>query len=255
MSFVHYQVDEHIATLRFSRPDKKNAVIHEMWIELCQRLVEAEADSRVRVIVFTGAGGNFTAGYDLGDFLHQPPIAADSPVYQFLQLVAGATKPLLAAVEGVAVGIGTTLLLHCDFAYVASNARLQMPFVNLALCPEAASSLLVPRLCGQRKAAELLMLGEMFDAQTALSCGLVNGVTEPGDAEMVTMATAKKLSAKPPAALRAAKALLKRSDKSAVLEQISVEAATFTQLLQSAEAKEAFAAFLEKRAPDFSRFT
>lgn len=247
-------VADGIAHIQFNRPAKKNALVDEMWTQLSGILETVELDPSVRVIVFSGAEGNFTAGYDLGDFLHRPPISSDSAVFRFLALLSQVQKPLIAAVEGVAIGIGTTLLLHCDFAYAASNACFQMPFVNLGLCPEAASSLLVPRLCGQRKAAELLLLANKFDTATALSCGFINAQTEPGQALAIAMATARSLTQKPPAALRLSKALMRRAEKQLVTESIAEEAACFSRLLLAAEAKEAFSAFLEKRAPDFSRF-
>ena len=253
-NFIQYHVNAGIAQITFARPEKKNALINEMWSQLVELVRQAESDENVRVIVFAGDGGNFSAGYDLADFLHRPPVAADSPVFQFLTVVSNIAKPVVAAIEGVAVGIGTTLLLHTDFAYAANNARFQLPFVNLGLCPEAASSLLIPQLCGQRKAAELLMLGQAFDAKTALDCGLINQIVAPGEALTQALATAQQLTQKPPAALRVTKALLKNANRQAIAETLANEAQSFGRLLQSAEAKEAFAAFLEKRAPDFSKF-
>jgi enoyl-CoA hydratase/carnithine racemase len=252
-SAIHTKNEQGIAHIVFARADKKNAVVNEMWQELVNVLNQAELDDNVRVIVFYGEGGNFSAGYDLADFLHRPPLAADAPIFQFLAALVNVTKPVIAALEGVAIGIGTTLLLHADFAYAASNTRFQLPFVNLGLCPEAASSLLVPQLCGQRKAAELLMLGAPFDAETALACGFINKVVAPGEAIAQALAVAAQLNQKPPAALRVTKSLLKQANRQLVAEALNNEAQSFSRLLQSAEAKEAFAAFLEKRAPDFSK--
>jgi len=251
---VQYEVRDHIAYLTINRPDKRNALTTVMYQQLTAFFSEAEHDNNVRVILFHGAGGHFTAGNDLADFLTQPPIDADSPVMKFLFAVAGAHKPLVAAVEGVAVGIGTTLLLHCDLSYAARDAKFSLPFVNLGLVPEAASSLLLPQLCGHARAAELLLLGEPFTADTAKEYGLITGVTGVGEALTTAENAARKLALKPPAALRASKALLKRHGRGAVSDTLLVEAAEFKLRLQSPEAKEAFQAFLEKRAPDFSRF-
>jgi enoyl-CoA hydratase/carnithine racemase len=251
---IRYSIAQGVAHIVFARPDKKNAVVNEMWQRLVDVVNDAERNDSVRVVLFYGDGGNFSAGYDLADFLHRPPLAADAPIFQFLNAVTSISKPVVAAVEGVAVGIGTTLLLHCDFAYASDNARFQLPFVNLGLCPEAASSLLLPQLCGQRKAAELLLLGQPFDAQTALHCGLLNKVLTPALVLETALATAAQLAQKPPAALRISKSLLKNANRQAIADTLNSEASAFSRLLQSAEAKEAFAAFLEKRTPDFSKF-
>ncbi len=253
-SAIQYKNENGIAHIIFARAEKKNAVVNEMWQVLVDYVGQAERDESVRVILFYGEGGNFSAGYDLADFLHRPPLAADAAVFQFLSALTTITKPVMAAIEGVAVGIGTTLLLHVDFAYAASNARFQLPFVNLGLCPEAASSLLLPQLCGQRKAAELLMLGAPFDAQTALQCGLINSVVAPNEALAAALNVAEQLTKKPPAALRMTKSLMKHANRQPIAEALGNESQAFSRLLQSAEAKEAFAAFLEKRSPDFSKF-
>ncbi len=252
---IQYEVHDHIAHLVINRPDKRNALTTPMYQQLTAYLAEAELDASVRVILFRGEGGHFSAGNDLADFLNQPPIDADSPVMKFLFAVAGAHKPLVAAVEGVAVGIGTTLLLHCDLSYAARDAKFSLPFVNLGLVPEAASSLLLPGLCGHARASELLLLGEPFTADTAKDCGIITGISGVGEARAMAEAAARKLALKPPAALRASKALIKRHLRGAVVDTLLVEAAEFKQRLQSPEAKEAFQAFLEKRAPDFSRFS
>lgn len=252
---IQYEVRDHVAHLSINRPDKRNALTTPMYLQLTAFLSEAEHDSNVRVILFRGEGGHFSAGNDLADFLNQPPIDADSPVMKFLFAVAGAHKPMVAAVEGVAVGIGTTLLLHCDLSYAARDAKFSLPFVNLGLVPEAASSLLLPHLCGHARAAELLLLGEPFTADTAKDCGIITGITGVGEALACAEQAARKLAQKPPAALRASKALLKRHLRGAISDTLLVEAAEFRQRLQSPEAKEAFQAFLEKRAPDFSRFS
>ena len=252
---IQYEVRDQVAHLVINRPDKRNALTTPMYLQLTAFLAEAEHDPAVRVILFRGEGGHFSAGNDLADFLNQPPIDADSPVMKFLFAVAAAHKPLVAAVEGVAVGIGTTLLLHCELSYAARDAKFSLPFVNLGLVPEAASSLLLPNVCGHARAAELLLLGEPFTADTAKDCGIITGITGVGEAQAAAEQVAGKLAQKPPAALRASKALLKRHWRGAVSDALLVEAAEFKQRLQSPEAKEAFKAFLEKRAPDFSQFS
>ncbi|MGQ3075860.1 MAG: enoyl-CoA hydratase [Ferrovibrionaceae bacterium] len=239
-----------VMTLTFNRPDKKNALTSEMYAALADGFAAAEADPAVRVILLTGAGGAFTAGNDLQDFLARPPQGDEAPVSRFLRALATTSKPLVAAVQGVAVGVGTTMLLHCDLVYAGESARLSMPFVNLGLVPEAASSLLLPRLAGHQKAAELLMFGEPIDARAAREIGLVADVFD--DAVLVAEVRARtaKLAAKAPEALRLTKRLMK-APKATVAEQMAEEGALFRERLHSAEAREAFTAFMEKRAPRF----
>ncbi len=242
-----------VLTLRFNRPDKKNAILASMYADAAQALKTADADASVRVVVITGSGDSFSAGNDLKDFIENPPMGADAPVFRFMHGLAAFSKPVVAAVNGVAVGIGTTVLLHCDFAYAVPNAKFQLPFVNLALVPEFASSLLLARFLGPRRAAELLMLGEPFGAETALEFGLLNAIVPADQLEAAVRAKAAALAAKPPAALRATKALL-NADRDEIAKRIMLEAKVFGERLQSAELKEAVTAFFEKRAPDFSKF-
>ena len=242
-----------VLTIRFNRPDKKNAILGAMYADAAAALKAADSDAGVRVVIITGSGDSFTAGNDLKDFLENPPQNNDAPVFRFMHDLAGFSKPVIAAVNGVAVGIGTTVLLHCDFAFAVSSAKFQLPFVNLALVPEFASSLLLARFLGQRKAAELLMLGEAFDAETAQGFGLINAVVPSDQLEAVVKAKASALALKPPAALRATKALL-NADRAEIDARIALEAKIFGERLQSAELKEAIGAFFEKRAPDFSKF-
>jgi enoyl-CoA hydratase/carnithine racemase len=198
----------------------------------------------------------FSSGNDLQDFVSSPPIGQDSPVARFIAAISTATKPIVAAVAGPAVGIGTTMLLHCDLVYAAENTRFQTPFVNLGLLPEAGSSLLLPAQIGYRRAAEFLMLGEPFSAATALQCGLVTELAADGEAALNAAKTAAgKLAAKPPAALRLTKKLMKQSGAQAVSRQIKDETDGFVEQLHSPEAAEAFKAFFEKRPPDFAQFT
>ena len=247
----HLLVDraDRVLTLTLDRPAKKNALTGAMYGALTEALAGAADDADVRAVVLTGAGGVFTAGNDLGDFLMDPPAGPESTVFQFLQAVSTFPKPLLAAVEGPAIGIGTTVLLHCDFAYAAPSATFKMPFVDLGLVPEAASSLLVPRLAGPARASELLILGRSFSAETAREIGLVNAVAD--DPLAAAQATAREVARKAPEAVRLTKALLKRSTADAVGETIGREGALFVERLGSPEAQEAFAAFFEKRAPEF----
>lgn len=241
-----------VAEIAFDRPEKRNAITVAMYADLADALAAAEADAGVRAVLFHGHGGVFTAGNDLADFMTHPPDGAELPVVRFLRGLAGARKPLVAAVEGPAVGIGTTLLLHCDIVLAAGTARFALPFVNLGLVPEAASSLLLPRLAGYQRAAELFFLGESFDADTAQRIGLVGRVLPAAELLESARALADRLAAKPPQALMATKALLK-SGSATVAERMDEEVAVFARQLQSAELKEAVAAFFEKRAPDFSR--
>jgi enoyl-CoA hydratase/carnithine racemase len=208
----------------------------------------------VRVVLIQGNNEMFTAGNDLVDFDSNPQREGTPPVFRFLNAISTAAKPLVAAVTGPAVGIGTTMLLHCDLVYAGENARFSLPFVNLGLCPEAASSYLLPRLAGYQRAAELLMLGEPFPANVARDIGIVTAVKP--DAEVIGYAAlqAQRLAEKPPASLRVTKQLMKAEQSPLVAQVMQAERAQFTSLLSAPEAKEAFKAFFEKRKPDYSKF-
>ena len=242
-----------IVTITFNRPDKKNAITVAMYQTIVNALNDAEHDAEVRAILFTG-NEIFTAGNDLDDFLRNPPQNTESPVYQFIQNLSHATKPVIAAVSGLAVGIGTTLLLHCDFVYAADNAKFSMPFTKLGLCPEFASSLLLPQISGYQRAAEKLMLGEAFSAQEACAMGFVNKVLPSAEVLAFAQAQAAKLVALPTSSLRATKRLMKGKQIAAVEAKIKEESVLFSEMLLSREAKEAFTAFFEKRKPDFTKF-
>ncbi len=248
------ELREGILRVEIRRPEKKNALTGPMYAALADALDRAAAEDAVRVVLVHGQPEVFTAGNDLGDFLEASSADPDRPVFRFLRGIAAAPKPLIAAVSGNAVGVGTTMLLHCDLVYAAENARFQLPFVNLGLCPEAASSLLLPRLTGHQRAAELLFFGEPFDAARAREIGLANAVLPDAALLPAALERARKLAGLPPAALRATKMLLKQSAAATVAQAMQDESVVFRQRLASPEAREACTAFLEKRKPDFSRF-
>lgn len=236
-----------VLTLTFHRPDKKNAFTHAMYTEARDALVAADGNDAVRVVVLTGAQGTFTAGNDLGDFLQHPPTGEDAPVFRFLRALVELEKPVIASVDGAAVGIGTTLLLHCDYVLASERARFSMPFVNLGLCAEGASSFLLPRMAGTVLASELLLFGEPFDAATALRAGLVNRVVPPAQLAETTDERARTLASKPLEALKVTKRLVREPLRAQVDATLSREGAAFIQRLASPEAREAFNAFLSKR--------
>ena len=246
--------EHHILTLQFNRPEKKNAITAAMYQTMADALKQAEGDVGIRAILITGHAQIFTAGNDLEDFMKNPPSAADSPVYQYLWQLSHAGKPIIAAVAGAAVGIGTTLLMHCDLVYAADNAKFSMPFSQLGLCPEAASSLLFPQIVGYQRAAEKLLLGEPFLADEAHRMGLVNKVLPPDQLLEFAQAQARKLTALPASSIRATKRLMKSGQIAAVEAQMTEEGKSFGAMLSAPEAKEAFAAFFQKRKPDFTQF-
>jgi len=248
---IDTSVKDGILTIRMNRPDKKNALTVDMYDDMAKALKDAEKNPDVRVVLITGAGDSFSAGNDLQDFLSRPPEGENSPVLQFLKAISSAKLPIVAAVNGTAVGVGVTMLLHCDFVYVSDTATLSLPFVNLGLVPEAGASMLLPKLAGHQKAAELLMLGEPFTPQVALEIGLANAVVDADKLEATALKTAKKLAAKPRDALQQTKALLRR-DFESVAQRIEKEAEEFKKCLVSPDAKEALTAFKEKRKPKFN---
>ena len=241
-----------VTTLTLNRVDKKNSLTSAMYSALADALEQAQADNAVRTVLLQGDVAVFSAGNDIADFLAHPPTDQSSPVYRFLRTLAAFPKPLVAAVCGPAVGIGTTMLLHCDLVYAGDNAAFSLPFVNLGLCPEAASSLLVPRLLGYHRAAEALLLGEPFMAEAALEVGLVNRVVPPTECNAIAQAQARKLAATPLASLLATKRLMKQGLVEPVLQRLGEEGAIFARMLTEPAAREAFTAFMQKRKPDFS---
>ena len=250
---VIVEVKDRVQWVRLNRPEKKNALTGAMYTAMSEALIAAGSDDNVRVIVIGGAEDCFTAGNDIADFAAAKP-GQVSPAIRFLETLAATAKPVLAAVSGVAIGIGTTLLLHCDLVYATAGSRFQLPFVNLGLCPEAASSMILPALMGTHRAAELLLFGEPFSADVACKLGIVNHVVTVAELLPTVTAKAQELAQKPPASLRTTKMLLKSGQSEAIKQAMAREGQNFAALLQGPEAKEAMAAFLERRKPDFSRF-
>lgn len=243
-----------VQTIALNRPQKKNALTPEMNAAIADALVAGEADRATRVHLITGSGGSYCAGNDIGDFANQNAGKADgAAVSRMIQTLPMLEKPLIAAVDGVAVGVGATMLLHCDLVYASPNAIFTFPFLNLALVPEAASSLLLPAMLGRHRAAALFYFGEKFLADEALKCGFVNEVVPAAELVAHAMGRAKALAAKPPGATKLVKKLLK-GEVQPVLNRMLEEGGHFRAQLQTDEAREAFMAFLEKRAPDFRKF-
>ena len=248
-----------ICRIEIRRPEKKNALTTAMYSAMADALDQAERDPAVRVILIhgqPGAPGVFTAGNDLGDFLANPPVQEDPPppVFRFLNTFSNLKKPFIAAVSGVAVGVGTTMLLHCDLVYAGQSARFALPFVSPGLCPEAASSLLLPALAGHARASEMLLLCEPFNAEKAREVGLVNAVLPDDQVFEHAMAQARKLAALPTASVKLTKQMLKTAQRALIDQTMQSEMRQFKERLVSPEAKEAFAAFFDKRKPDFSQF-
>ncbi len=242
-----------VATIEIARPEKKNAITQAMYAQLAAAFDAAREDPAVRAVLLTGQPGIFTSGNDIDDFV-QRPSGAEPTSITFMKALIGCDKPVVAAVTGAAIGIGTTMLLHCDLVYVSDEARLAMPFVSLGLVPEFASSLIVPQLMGSARAAEKLLLGDPFTGADAVDCGIANAVLPASEVAKHARRIAERFNGLPPGAVRETKRLLRRQRSAAALETIEVEKQVFGARLQSPEAKEAFSAFFEKRKPDFSRF-
>jgi enoyl-CoA hydratase/carnithine racemase len=236
-----------VATVTLDRPRSRNALTLEMYAALDAALADAESDAAVHAIVVRGSNEAFCAGNDLQDFVERPPAGLEAPVFRFLERVAGASKPLVAAVNGHAIGIGTTLLLHCDLVFAGEGARFQLPFVKLGLVPEFASSYLLPLVAGMTRARELLLLGEPFDARTAFELGIVTRVVPDAEVRSQAADAAARLAALPPEAVRATKALLRAPHRDAVARQLRAEGDVFREMLSRPEARAALAAFLARR--------
>ena len=253
MSDILVHTEAGVTTITLNRVDKKNSITTAMYATMADALDQAQADAAVRVVLLQGDVTIFSAGNDIGDFLNKPPAGEQSPVFRFLHGIAAFPKPIVAAVCGPAVGIGTTMLLHCDLVYAGDNAAFSLPFVNLGLCPEAASSLLLPQMFGYHRAAEALLLGEPFMAEAALEIGLVNRIVPPTEVNAMAQTQARKLAAKPLTSLVETKRLMKKGQAALVAQQMTEEGAVFGRMLGEPAAREAFTAFMEKRKPDFSQ--
>ena len=253
MSDILVHTEAGVSTITFNRVDKKNSITAAMYAQMADAIEQAAADNAVRTVLIQGDATIFSAGNDIGDFLNAPPSNESSPVFRFMRAMAAFPKPIVAAVCGPAVGIGTTLLLHCDLVYAGDNAAFSMPFVNLGLCPEFGSSMLVPQMFGYHRAAEALLLGEPFMAEAALEIGLVNRVVPPTECNAIAQTQARKLAAKPLSALVETKRLMKKGLAPQLVERIGEEGQSFGRMLREPAAREAFTAFMEKRKPDFSK--
>ena len=256
MSDIVTERSNGILRVQFNRPEKKNAMTGAMYTSLASIFNEADKDEAVRVVLWHAAGDAFCAGNDMGDFLNNPPGPGNFPQGRLMDALIGFEKPIVAAVQGAAIGGGTTMLTHCDFVYAGESAKFEVPFINLALVPEFGSSFSVPARMGHLRAAELFLLGEFFSATRAAELGLVTRVVPDRDLLATATATAQKLAAKPGGALRASKRLLKQASIGQLREAaLKIEPQEFFERLRSAEAKEAYSAFLEKRPPNFAKTT
>ena len=244
---IRFERERGLLTLRLNRPDKKNALTRAMYSHLAEALQLADSDPEINAVLITGSAECFTAGNDIADFIQQPPTNLDSPVFQFMLTLLECRKPVIAAVAGAAVGIGTTMLLHCDLVYVSRDARLRMPFVNLGLCPEFGSSLLLPRLLGHAKAAELLLLGEGFSGEQAAQWGIATEALGSGEEALAkAREMALRFESLPSQAVRISKQLMKAPDREQLRKVIEEESAQFTQRLRSPEAIAALTGFIKR---------
>jgi enoyl-CoA hydratase/carnithine racemase len=246
MPNVKIEREGRVLVVTFDRRDKRNALTGAMYQAATQALGDADRDGSIGAVVFRGAGGTFTAGNDIADFLAASRNPEEVPAFAFIKALAACETPLVAAVEGMAIGVGATMILHCDLVYVSPGVMFRLPFVDLGLVPEAASSLLLPRRVGLAKASELLLLGEPFGADEALRLGLANGVVAAGKLKAYAVEQAARLAAKPRAAVAATRRLI-RGDREAILARIDEEARLFALALRSDEARAAFAVFLAKK--------
>jgi len=249
--------DGGIFTIQLNRPEKKNALTQNMYQKIAEGLNEADRDDSVRVVILCGTDDFFTSGNDIGDFQKRAAAGGDGgppTTALFFEAMLTLRKPIIAAVQGYAIGIGTTMLLHCDLIYAGKKALFSLPFVNLGLCPEFGSSFVLPRLVGHQRAAELFLLGDRFSAEKAREIGIVNQVFDDGLLMKEVGKVAGSLAAKSPAALMATKRLMKQHSASTIRDAIKTDGEMFAQLLAGPEAQEAFQAFAEKRTPDFSKF-
>lgn len=254
MSDLEITVIDRVQTIRFTRPDKKNALMSTMYAAMTEALLKGDASPDVSVHMFIGSGGIFTAGSDIKEFIARAKGGSKlgGDVAKFIQTLPRVKKPMIAAVDGLAVGIGTTMLFHCDLVYATPAASLRTPFLDLGLVPEAGSSLLGPQRMGYARAFELLVLGEAFSAERARDAGLVNAIVSADELEATALKAAHRLAGKPPEALAVSRHLM-RGSPDRIVAQIDEEVKIFGARLSSPEAGEAFAAFMEKRKPDFTK--
>ncbi|WP_285962396.1 enoyl-CoA hydratase [Pseudomonas tohonis] len=252
---IHLERDQGLLTIRMQRADKMNALTRAMYGAMADALDAAGEDRSVRAVLITGSETCFTSGNDVADFIQAPPSGLDSEVFRFMKALFDFAKPVVAAVSGPAVGIGSTLLLHCDLVYVARDAKLKMPFVNLGLCPEFGSSLILPRMLGHARAAQLLLLGEAFTGEQAAAWGIANEALDDGAA---TLARAREMAQRfeqlAPSAVAVSKRLMREPGREELRQVIMEEGELFGQRLRTPEAIEALSAFMQRRKPDFSRF-
>jgi enoyl-CoA hydratase/carnithine racemase len=244
--------DEHILSIEFNRDQKRNALTLDMYQEIARLLSEAQNDPDVRVVLLHAVGGNFSAGNDLQDFLDHPPSSQDSPQKRMIDALRALDKPLVAAVRGAAVGSGATMLTYCDFVYAGDTAKFQYPFINLALVPEFGTSFSLPAQVGYLRAAEIILLGHPFSAHQALAMGLVTGVVADGDVHEAALKTARELVQKPANALRACKQLMRSHGNVHLDQAVQMELLEFSAKVRSGDAREAIAAFFQKRPPLFN---
>ncbi len=253
MSDILIERSGSILRIELNRPTKRNALTSSMYITLANAFIAGASDEDIRVVLWHGAGDSFCAGNDIEDFLKNPPGPEDSPQALLMNALADFEKPVVAAVHGAAIGSGTTMLMHCDFVYAGDSAKFQMPFINLAVVPEFGSSCSVPARIGHIRAAELILLGLPFDAERAADLGFVTRVVSAQNLLTTATETARKLAAKPAGALQASKRLMKRSFREQIKAAMKAEMEEFSAQVHSEDAKEALTAFLEKRAPDFTK--
>lgn len=255
---IEITLEDGVQIMRFLRPGKKNAFTGPMYNAMSEALAAAETNAAIVCHVFIGSGGVFSAGNDINDFLRRAEAGGTgnggipAPSLDFIRGLPKVTKPMIAAVDGLAIGIGTTLLLHCDLVYATPSASLRTPFLDLGLVQEAGSSLLAPERMGHPRAFELICLGEPFSAARALEAGLINAIVPAAELEATALRAAARLVAKPREALMTARRLLRRNE-AAISRMIDEEAGCYQRLMASPEAREAFTAFLEKRPPDFAK--
>ena len=252
MNDIVTERSDSVLRVQLNRPASKNAMTSAMYIVLANAFNAAAKDDQIRVVLWHGAGDSFCAGNDIGDFLKNPPGRGESPQALLMKALIDFDRPIVAGVQGAAIGGGTTMLTHCDFVFAGENAKFQMPFVNLALVPEFGSSCTIPARAGYLRAAELILTGQSFDAREAVELGVVTRVVPNQELLATATGTAQKLAQKPPAALRACKRLLRQSTREQLEQAVRLENEEFFERVRSAEAKEAFTAFLEKRRPDFT---